>query len=518
MSQRPNILILHTDQQRFDSLGCTGSPSAHTPHLDALAADGVSFTRHISSCPICQPSRAGFLTGLYPPGHQLWTNGVALPRADHAPSLQDRHKAVQTEEGFHFQAPTLADVFATAGYRTAAFGKLHLKPFQERNPNRREAFLAWEEGREQPDNQPYYGFETYEPILGHGPVNYWRHGGAYRRYLHQKMPRLGENLDASIAAGRRIPEIRDLYASPIPHEHSDAGWLVGRFGRFLDERPKDRPFCCFVGFPGPHHPFAPSYDVWTEFRDATVAMPEAEPADRRKRALMAAFDQGELSHCHLPDPWRDSARAVRQATDAMVHEIDRAVGRIVEHLKHAGVWDNTIVVFTSDHGDFLGDFGLYRKTCLNAAQLLRVPLILRIPGAQQGTLAEHRDLFTSNTDILPTLAAAAGIPLPAPVHGIDLTAEQPEDRPVFAYAYQAMNRKNDDRRLANVAVFQGDDHYLYAPQLGIEEVFNLSADPHEMDDRSTDPARRGRMAELRGEAAHALLHHHSPGLGKIARY
>ena len=208
--------------------------------VDALAAEGHLFTRHITSCPICQPSRASLLTGLYPPGHQLWTNGVALSRTDHAPAVHDRFHPQRDEHGIHFVAPTLGDVFATAGYRTAAFGKLHLTPYLEKNADRREAYAAWADGRDQSDDAPYYGFETYEPILGHGPGNHWSHGGAYGRYLHERLPELGDHLHQHLAATRSVPGIGDLSESPIPHEHSDANWLAGRVVDFLDRRPADR--------------------------------------------------------------------------------------------------------------------------------------------------------------------------------------------------------------------------------------------------------------------------------------
>jgi len=347
--------------------------------------------------------------------------------------------------------------------------------------------------------------------------NYWKHGGAYGRYLHQRLPQLGESLHDAIRKTQTIPDLGDLYTSPIPHEHSDANWLAERVTHYIEDQPKDRPFCCFVGFPGPHHPFAPSCDIWPDFCEADVSEPAASSEARQQRALMAAFDAGDQLH-RLPEPLAESARAIRRATDAMVYEIDRSVGRIIGHLKSNGLWENTIVVFTSDHGDFLGDFGLYRKTCLNAAQLLRVPLICHMPTHCQGALAEQADRFTSNTDLLPTLAGAAGVPLPSPVHGTDLTSVQPGDRPVFAYAYQNMNSDNDDRHLDNIAVFQGDDHYNFAPQADLEELFDLASDPDEVRDRAADPANRRRADELRNTAAQALLKHHSPGLGKIANY
>jgi arylsulfatase A-like enzyme len=515
MPRQPNVLILHTDQQRFDSMGCTGSVSARTPALDALAGEGVCCTRHIATCPVCQPSRASLLTGLYPPGHGLWANGVSLPRLRHEPEATDRFAQRADGPGFRYVAPTIGDVFAAAGYRTAAFGKLHLTPYLEHDPSRRECFAAWYDGGDHPDEEPYYGFQSYAPILGHGPVNHSRHGGAYGRYLQQHFPHLREELPDLIAAQRFMPEIGDCYPSPLPHAHSDAAWLADRFTDFLAQRSEAQPFCCFIGFPGPHHPFAPSHDILPEFLEAAVAAPAAQAADLARRPLLNAFVQGDQVPC-LPEPAAAAARLIRRCTDAMVHEIDRAVGRIVQGLRSAGVWDETIIVFTSDHGDFLGDFGLFRKTCLNAAQLLRVPCILRIPGHEQGALAEQAHRPSSSTDLLPTLAAAAGVPLPAPVHGVDLLQEQPADRCVFAYAHQAMNSTSDDRRLDNMAVIQGDEHYIHAPQAGLEELFDLAADPDERQDLA--PERPQRCAELRDAVAGGLLRHYLPVLGKDAKY
>ncbi|MFW5828649.1 MAG: sulfatase [Planctomycetota bacterium] len=411
---------------------------------------------------------------------------------------------------------SLADVCAGAGYRTAAFGKLHLTPYCAGDPHGRESYAAWEAGGS-PDEEPYYGFQRYEPIVGHGPGNHWHHGGAYGRHLHSRLPDLGQDLGERLAAGRIVPGIPDLSANPIPDAHSDAAWLADRVCTYLAQRDADRPFCCFVGFPGPHHPFTPSADVLAEFQDAPVADPATRPEHGDQRPLMAAFAAGEQLQ-RLPEPWLENARHVRRYTDALVHQIDRAVGRILDALQKAGIEQDTLVVFTSDHGDFLGDFGCYRKTCLNARQLLHVPLILRLPGVDTVHLAEQCRRPTSNTDILPTLAAAAGIPLPCAVHGLDLLAPQPANRAVFAYAHQAMNSVRDDRRLDNGAVFRGRHHYLHAPQAGLEELFDVSVDPHETRDLASTAQGRPLARELRDTLAHGLLGHHQPGLGKIACY
>jgi arylsulfatase A-like enzyme len=142
MTSRPNVLILHTDQQRSDSLGCMGNRYVHTPNLDLLAADGTVFTRHISSNTICMPSRASLFTGLYPPAHGVWTNGVPLNRREYA-TVDIR----SVGEGVRPEPPTAADVFAADGYDTAAFGKLHLTPnLAPASFGYQETWSRWEDG------------------------------------------------------------------------------------------------------------------------------------------------------------------------------------------------------------------------------------------------------------------------------------------------------------------------------------------------------------------------------------
>ena len=127
---KKNVILLHTDQQRGDHLGCMGNPYIRTPNIDRLAAEGTLCTRHIVANPICSPSRASFFTGLYPPGHNVWCNGVPLNRREFNDiDRRNENVAPQGSSGFDPEPTTIADMFAAAGYDTASFGKLHLTPY-----------------------------------------------------------------------------------------------------------------------------------------------------------------------------------------------------------------------------------------------------------------------------------------------------------------------------------------------------------------------------------------------------
>ncbi|MBU0608604.1 MAG: sulfatase-like hydrolase/transferase [Armatimonadetes bacterium] len=260
-----NVILLHTDQQRYDSLGCTGNALARTPHLDALAAGGTMFTRHFTANPICSPSRASLLTGLYPPGHNLWCNGVALNRREFA-NFDTRSEGERSQTGgggFVPEPPTMADMFAAAGYDTASFGKLHLTPYLS-PPSWRypETTANWQQGLFDDWSGPYYGFQHCELTLGHGEGAC--HAGHYGNWLRAEHPEAYARLQEQ--QPRPFPEIGDMYVSTLPFELHHSHWLADRLVSYLRGHDlNDAPFFAFVGFPDPHHPFAPCADIAPDF-------------------------------------------------------------------------------------------------------------------------------------------------------------------------------------------------------------------------------------------------------------
>ncbi|MBD3244175.1 MAG: sulfatase-like hydrolase/transferase, partial [Chitinivibrionales bacterium] len=223
MPQRaPHVVFVITDQQRYDSLGCTGNPHAVTPNIDRLASEGVVFDRFVTTSAICSPSRAGMFTGLQCSMHGLWTNGVPLPRADGVPLTQGSINAFPGK-WVASHIPTFADCFRDAGYRTVSVGKLHFTPTSAHEAHGcKESGAYWRAHPEMADwHGPYYGFDEVWMTLGHGE----RIGGHYGAWLQQNHPAVLDALDSS-AQSRTLefPECRMLYPSEIPAELHNSSW------------------------------------------------------------------------------------------------------------------------------------------------------------------------------------------------------------------------------------------------------------------------------------------------------
>ena len=518
---KPNILILHTDQQRYDSLGCTGNPFAITPNIDSLAAEGTVFSRHIVSNTVCMPSRASLLTGLYPPGHNVWSNGVALPRRNHVPGLCDIYRNIGEESVFS-QIPTIADVFASAGYDTAAFGKLHLTPFlSESSTGYGESWEVWETGDLDDWYGPYYGFQHVEIVSGHGDGSKCS-AGHYGKWMRQEHPDLVEQIKKGGSESRH-PDLNayGLNPSSIPHELHNSSWLASRFDSFLDEnRAAEKPFMAFVGFPEPHHPWSPSFDIVDGFEGSDVREPvDPECAAALSSSIISRFvrDTPRLSIDELSAEQR---RQFIRYTQAMIYQIDCAVGSIMQTLKDKGNWENTIVAFTSDHGDFLGDHGLLMKDLMASDSLLRVPFILRAPG-----IGLPREVSTpmSNCDVLPTLINLAGIDAAGDAvnsfHGKDVIdiVRNEEDHLALAFCYNAINN-NANRRLDNFTAYTRDLRFTLYPFIGASELYNHENDPAELANLAGDAAYEEKIDELTRFVTKKNLLYSLPLLKREAAY
>jgi len=491
MAQK-NILVLHTDQQRYDCLGCSGNPYVRTPHIDQLAAEGTRFTRHISGNPVCMPSRASLMTGLYPPGHGVWSNGVALNRREYAcfkPPAPARR-----ETDIVPQPPTLADVFCSAGYDTVSFGKLHLTPnLAPPEYGYPETWSLWQDGSLDEWHGPYYGFRYVDITKGHGEQPCM--AGHYGRWLQSEHPKLYEQVvENQKTKTLPVPALGDLYVSPLPTELHHSAWLADRFCQYLEDRPSGQPFFAFVGFPDPHHPFTPCFDALALFEGAEVQ----DPSDPGGAALVDSPVRDrfgtDIAHLSL-----DECRTIVRHTYAMIYQIDRAVGRIVEALKAKELWEDTIVVFTSDHGDFLGDHGRLRKSMVGSDALLHLPFILRAPGAD---LPDRVDTPMSNVDVLPTLAALTGIAPPERQHGRDIASVIREGAEHHAFEFCA----NGSPAHLNYTVYDADYRLTYYPHLGYTELYDhrrcgigcgIGSDPGEcVNLAAREPAQTARLMDV----------------------
>lgn len=357
----PNVLFLFTDQQRADSLGIVNGWSK-TPNLDALAREGALFTDCFTTSPVCIPARFSLMSGLYP--HNL---------------------GVQTNQKVTFPSwlETWVGRLRAHGYRTSMFGKLHLHPTQ--GDLRKKVGLVRR-----------YGFDDVDEVAGPRALrscsaaltDLWHRRGvedAYRRDVAERM--------------RDKPWI--VRPSPVGEElYYDT--YVGRSAvRYLREYSRSEPWCCYVGFPGPHEPWDTPEPWASMFAAADMPPPAAVPKS------VAGHPVGELEDRLATRPSLAAAEvaALRADYAGEVSLIDSLVGEILQVVRDRGEWDRTIIVFTSDHGEMNGDAGLlYKEVFLDGA--VRVPLLIRDPiGPAERVVSDPVELI----DVAATILDLAGV-------------------------------------------------------------------------------------------------------------
>jgi arylsulfatase A-like enzyme len=469
---RPNVLLIHTDQQRWDALGANGNEEIHTPNLDRLASDGVNFDRAFVNCPVCMPSRESYLTGQYPSQLDIYSNGIPLPE----------------------DVPTLATMFDPYDYHTANVGKLHFRPHANRDHR---------------DPHPTYGFDQLE--LSDEPGCY---PDAYRAWVREKNPDALDDVSVGLPpavhdwpADTGVDEIehRDPRHThelvPFP---ADPGLTHTAFvaDRTIDtiERHSDDQFCCVAGFYSPHAPwvvpqrFADLYD-----RDS-LSIPDYPPEIERQRKRRSDEIMGAPpADSGTTEPTFSDAE-LKEATHgyyAMVSEVDHHVGRILDRLDDLDIADNTIVVFTSDHGEYLGEglrFGKYTPT---SDAVARVPLIVRWPdgitdpGRMESALVEA-------VDLVPTLLDCAGIQRPTHLFGQSL-------RPILE-ADTHEHRESVLIEHATGSELRTDQYWYKRVDNGAsEELYDVVEDPSHYQNLTDDPAVDGILHEHRSRLLERLV-------------
>lgn len=501
----PNVVILHTNGQRYDSLGCTGNTFVRTPNIDRLAAQGTLFARHIVAGAFDMSSRASLFTGLYPPGHNVWADGVPLNRV--AYTVVNPHGVT---EPVCPEPPTLADMFADAGYDTVAFGQLHLTPnLAPVSYGYPETWARWEDGSLDRWHGPYYGFRRVEMTHGHGEQVCRR--GHYAAWLRREHPEVARAI-ATHEPTRPIPALGNLYASPVPSAVHHTAWLADNFCDYLRGRAAESvaPFFAFVGFPDPYHAFTPSADVLRDFE--AIAVKEAVDPDGAAIQDTPLASTGKDVSGLTPE----ERRIVLRYAYATLYQIDVAVGRVVEGLKQAGVWENTLVVFTSDHGDFLCDHGRLHTGYAPADILLHVPFILRAPASvlAGGRLPLRVETPMSNSDVLPTLAALAGVTLPAWTQGANMVDVVREKRPHVALAFCA----NGQPEITNYTLYDPTYRFTLYPRTGYVELYDHQEDPGECQNLARHADFQMHIAAMISAVQARLMQYHHPILARISAW
>lgn len=470
MPKPKNVVVFCTDQQRADSLGCMGNAFARTPNLDRLAREGTLYARHYAVNPVCMPSRAAFITGRYPQANGVIDNGIHLPARE----------------------LTLPEVLRRHGYRTAAFGKLHFQTFKPYEGDVSfESSARWRSGELDGWTGPYYGFQHVELTVGHGEGCH----GAYGRWREQAFP--GLELGYERRQGERGYPQFACWKSSLPLEAHHSTWVADRAIDYLAAC-GEQPFFMFVSFPDPHHPFTPPAPYHSLFAGVTFPEPhavegenETKPKPYRDAMTGDPFPTDGGARFH-PDLAGDAYQQIVAHTHGMNALIDDAVGRVVAHLEAQGLRENTILVFTSDHGDFLGDHFLLNKGQLPCRSLLHIPLIIADAAAQPGIV----DAVCSNVDVMPTLLTRCGIAVPEGVQGVVLPG--PGEQARRGYAFEAGWSKAS-KEYHHYSLYTQDWRLSVFPNLRDGELYDLRQDPFEHCNLYHDPGYRTVRNELTAE-------------------
>ena len=476
MSKKKHVVILYTDQQRFDSLGCNGNVHAVTTNIDQLAKDGCNCTRHLAANPVCMPSRASFLTGMYVPGHGVSSNGIPLWRRDNG--CADPNDVIAKQifgEGVPDKIPTMADYLVEEGYQTAMFGKLHTEPsLADSSYGFRSCYDNWKRPEVEQNKQPYYGFQTVRNVLGHGEAPCEYDHGHYGRWLHQNHPEVIADIKQRKAEQADRPNMA-MYLSKVPAKYHNSSWLAEETCTYIEEHSGiEQPMFIFVGFPDPHHDFTPPEDIAQGFLD--IEVPEFAQLDR----IRGGKPQGAMEFLEKSHRSKEERDMAYRYTQASVTLIDQAVGKIIDKLKEKNIYDDTIILFTSDHGEMLGDYEALYKTDQPFYGLIHIPCIIK--PTKNTTLPTHIDVPMSNVDVLPTLFHMLEIPKPKMVQGINILSEEAARNMPMTTSYNLSGRNR------NISIYNRQYRYTFVTDTGEEELYNQEVDPKEYVNLANEPA------------------------------
>ena len=434
-STRPNILLITTDQQRLDSIGCYGSRQVRTPNIDALAARGTRFDSAYIQNPVCIPSRACIQTGRY----------------THQHGLTYMETVVDTTPGLPPWEKTFMERLQASGYRTAAFGKIHMMP--ERGFHHMRVCggkgARWTQSAGLP--------------IGPGPL-----GPHYAAWLEARHPG-GYEL---IYQQRQEPEYKKYKTAVVNvlplGEYVDY-WVAQNTIDYLSASPST-PFFVQCGFCGPHGPIDPPrpYD-------------SLYPFDQVELPPNVGVDAGGQPRSYTPE-WEAMLRRWISYYWGLVTLIDDQVGRIMSTLTELGLWENTLVIYVTDHGEMLGEHGHLGKGNFTEA-VIHAPLIVAPPGSRQGP--SETDGLVETMDIAPTVMDYAGAPIPEDMQATSL-------RPLLEGRGQGKEAilceyTTNDRLRCGKCVRTKRHKYAFWGAGEPEQFFDLESDPLERRDLIDEP-------------------------------
>jgi arylsulfatase A-like enzyme len=472
----PNILWICTDQQRYDTIHALGNTHIRTPNLDRLVAEGVSFTRAYTQSPICTPSRACFLTGRYPSTLHINRNGNAY---------------------FPDDIPLITRTLADVGYDCGLVGKLHLSAANGRVEIR-------------PDD----GYRVFKWSHHPTPETFWptdQH--AYQKWL------VDQDIDWSAAYGAQAVSgwtVQTSYRPGIAAQYHQTTWCADETIAHMLQR-REGPWLMSVNPFDPHPPFDPPAEYLGRMDIDRMPLPLFQPEELQSQLAFVGIDHQTETPLSPED--YDAKRMIA-AYYAQIELIDDQVGRMLDALESSGQREHTIVIFTSDHGEMLGDHGLVLKGCRFYEGAVHVPLIVSWPGRfGQGI---RSDALVELADIVPTLLDVVRLPISNNVHGMSLLPILcgQADPAVHHRFVRCEYHDALDRPFASHANMIYDGRYKLVVYHGhaIGELYDLQEDPQEFRNLWDDPSALSLKHELTKELFDAVMLATDEGQPRVGRY
>ncbi len=436
-TSRPNLILITTDQQRFDTVNRNGDPAIMTPHLNWLADTGVLCRRAYTDAPICCAARSTMITGR----HHRNLGGCGNWGQPTAPDVTQ----------------TLPAILTRNGYQTRSIGKVHYNP-----------------------PRCNYGYEHMEILED------------YYRFMRQ-FPERGIPMDHGVGQNEMEPAI-----STIDESWSLTRWIVNRSIDFLETRDDTRPFFLNIGFSKPHPPFDPCVNYWQLYANMQMRPPVIGDWSQDPARIPPGF-MGPTWVLNGVDRMSPHVlQQARRAYYACITQIDYNLGLLFARLREMGLLENTLIVFSSDHGEMLGDHHMGGKTVFLEGSA-HIPMLVRgpedlIPRRISGSVCDE---IVCQADLMPTFLSAAGVsqeqwPTCDGMNLLDVFAGNAQrDTLVGAYSDQ-------------FCLLQGDWKYLYSSSGGGELLFNLAHDPYEQHDLVHVPSHRGQRQAMRAQLAQML--------------
>ncbi|NEE03392.1 sulfatase family protein [Phytoactinopolyspora halotolerans] len=488
--KRPNILLITTDQQHWNTIGAF-NPELRTPSLDRLVAEGTTFSRAYCPNPTCTPTRASIITGKYPSQHGAWTLGTKLPESE----------------------TTIGQLLADGGYRSGLIGKAHFQPLHSTAEYRSvESYPTLQDlDFWRKFHGLYYGFDHVEMLRNH--VNEAHVGQHYALWLEEQGATDWRRYFSPPTGTMDKP---DGFRWDIPEELHYNTWLAERASSFIaDSVRDDQPFFCWASFPDPHPPYLVPEPWASMYHPDDLTIPEPVPGEHDRNPPHFGLTQqddpdfadwhesgfavhGLRSH-RLGD---DERRRLVAAYYGMVSFTDAYIGAILDELDRRGVADNTIVVFSTDHGHFFGQHGLQHKGPFMYEDMVRVPMLVRYPGKVPA--GRVSPAIQSLVDLAPTFLDLAGFDTPATMTGVNQSDTWLGRRD--AVRDHAICEHHHEPTRVNLRTYISERYKLtvyYRQTYG--ELFDLEADPGELHNLWDDPDHADLKSRLLLEYAWAEL-------------